>query len=252
MAEPFQSIEVPTWIKADDAVDLIAPILNGFEAAKSAIISGIKEGVIGGIADYILQEADIGLVDFDAMEELDYPLKRHSGQSDKPFALFLTEADQTVAVPDDFMASAPGWTLDTTLTSWIGGRFVARRQATFFRARTSQSGPTALTRRVISQIKFRRQDILRLLNLEADQAGPVIGVGNKRGPKPKDSWALWIAEVALMAANDEIKVGISVEGLIEKIATRLAEKGLAEAPSRSRTYSAAQAVFNALVANHET
>lgn len=90
--------------------------------------------------------------------------------------------------------------------------------------------------------RFNRMDVLKI---GAEPGSPqTLNLTQTRGRKLSQKWPDWVAEVVLLSEEEWIG-DLSANGLIEKIATRLAEKGKEE-PSGGTVAKASQAIITTL------
>lgn len=165
----INSKQAGEWISALAAIDII----GGDDAAKATIISRLTEGALEGRAEVMIQEADIGALDF---ADLWRGSHRHPGQREKHYIKFAESSDAALlTVPSDFFAARENhWALDPALISWSEGRFVGRCPASFrsppkrrivIASAKASARPTpiphseALIRRAVSGLRFRKIDI---------------------------------------------------------------------------------------------
>lgn len=116
------------WVSALDAVHKLAQ-LWGDQIAKETLISRISDGAVGVGAQFHVYEADIGRIEWDAIEwgRLNN-LRRVRGQRHPSRVSFAPQgASEALEIPRDFLLGNDDWVIDRIAISWPLGRLVAHR-----------------------------------------------------------------------------------------------------------------------------
>jgi len=215
------------WISALDAVHMLSPALGGDVAAKSTLVSRLTDGVLPGRASTIIEEADIGKLDFDDFEwgERRSPYK-HDEQIGRGYVRVAKDDSNALEVPADFMQSSEGWVLDTSEISWPDGLFIARRPARLRSMIAKNIVPGKLCRRAVGGLELRKMDVLQIIGGNgsmSQQAGPRP---KKAGGRPRvSSWDDWVAELVAMIHEDGVPPSTTAPALIGRVRERLADRG---------------------------
>lgn len=247
MADEKQKTEVAAsdeWVSAFDAVHRFFPVLKDDEAAKATILSRLQDGTLEGIADYVLQEADIGRLDFEGIGWGDYRLKRHANQYDKPFLRFASSEGTFTKVPVDFMLIAERWIIDPTVTCWSEGRILASRPARFVAPHAAIARPDLRTRRAVSGIMFKCSDLDAILGISGTTKATAQATRKRVGGRPRDRrWDDWVAELVAMTHEDGFDPATSGQEIIDTVSRKLAERGL-DAPEEDSLRRTVSRVIN--------
>lgn len=164
------------WISALSAVYRLTKTLLSDEQSKAVILSRLKDGSLDGRADLIVEEADIGQIDFEYENYWEHQLRRHPRQKNKGFFRIKDEGQPLPIVDKNFFNNDDGWVIDTQTISWQMGRIVARKHTNLSKPQKpkikvvlSNQWPNSdpiliddsemMMRRVIAGLYFRTADI---------------------------------------------------------------------------------------------
>lgn len=192
------------WLSAAEAVHLLAPIFGGDEGAKATIISRIREGYLDGWAVWVLEEADIGAIEFEAISGPSYkPIIQYEGRRVGGYFHYSLPGYGMLPLDANFMAAERDWQIDEGQTDWESGVFVAKKPAPQHSLRKLPKIEGLMRRKVVAGLEFRLSDIE---NLAGKSLAPDAdaGVKKSKGGRPPDevAWtSFWLAVIDLQKSG---------------------------------------------------
>lgn len=216
------------WISPIAAVHLLAPVFGGDEAARTVLLSRVREGRLDAWADWVLEEADVGEIAFEDINWSNtYKAKTVvDGHFVKGYLRRQVPGYGVLPLKPDFLSSEDGWVIADDMLDWGVGVFVGRKPAKQHSVRRLPKIPGLMTRKVISGLEFRRSDILEIAGIgssdkdiknvypglepsqgveagapESAEAQPPSKADELRntGNRRSDAWYDWVAEVVVYA-----------------------------------------------------
>jgi hypothetical protein len=223
------------WIEPLDAVHWLAARVGGDAAAKTFIAERLRDGAIECSLVWMSHGPDVGPV---TGRRPKYPVVK-PGVIQPLWVTPIRDGKMPLKLGRGFWLFSDDWDSDLKRWDWAEGRFVVSKNITttvLVDGRPIEELKSKVrSREVASGIRFSRADIEKLWgdasSLHSSQSKEPDALQStqpkfvsRRSRKKSDPWAVWFAELLILAEKDGLDISKSAEDLHEEISRKIYDR----------------------------